>query len=115
MNARAPLANLRSQDVRLQVDGERLMVDTAAGAIPDKAKGALAEHKPKLLKRLEWEQRKFREADRRGLLLRLSKHHSWIKVHDLTDGSWHEIRAAECLPSVVESANKYRKRGGGGR
>jgi len=91
------------------------MVDTPAGAIPDKVKSTLAEHKPKLLKLLGWEQRKLREADQRGLLIRCSVHPYWIKLHDLTGGSWHEIRAAECLPSVVESANEYRKRGGGGR
>ena len=56
-----------------------------------------------------------READRRGLLLRWSEHPSCMKLHDLMDGSWHGIRAAEYLPSVVESANIYQKRGGGGR
>ena len=56
-----------------------------------------------------------READRRGLLLRWSEHPSCMKLHDLMDGSWHEFRATEYLPSVVESANIYQKRGGGGR
>jgi hypothetical protein len=115
VNARALLDNRRGQDVCLQVNGGRLMVDTPAGALPDKVEGALAEHKPKLLKLLGWEQRKLREADRRGVLLRWSKQLGWIKLHDLMDGSWHEIRAAECLPSVVESASEYQKRGGGGR
>ena len=56
-----------------------------------------------------------READRRGLLLRWSEHPSCMKLHDLMDGSWHEIRAAEFLPSAMERANKGQKRGGGGR
>jgi len=88
---------------------------TPAGAIPYEVKGTLAEHKPKLLKLLEWEPRKLREADRRGFVIRCFIHPYWMKLHDLTDGSWHEIRAAECLPSVVESASEYQKRGGGGR
>jgi hypothetical protein len=114
VNARALLDNRRSQDVPLSVDSERLMV-TPAGAIPYEVKGALAEHRPKLLKLLGWEQRELREADGRGLLIRWSEQPGWIELHDLMDGSWHEIRAAKCLPLVVESANKYRKRGGGGR
>ena len=30
-----------------------------------------------------------------------------------TTGEWHEARADECLPGVVETANKYRKKNGG--
>ena len=91
------------------------MMVTPAGAIPYEVKGALAEHRPKLLKLLGWEQRELREADRRGLLIRWSEHPSCMKLYHLMDGSWHESRAAKCLPLVVGSANKHRKRGGGGR
>lgn len=31
----------------------------------------------------------------------------------LTTGAWHEVRAEECLPGVVETADKYRKKKGG--
>ncbi len=33
------------------------------------------------------------------------------KTSDPTTGEWHEVRAEECLPSVVETADKYRKKG----
>ena len=112
MNARTLLEGLRSKDVRLRVDGGRLVVDAPAGAITDEVKDTLAQHKPKLLKLLKWEQRKLKEADRRGLLIRWSEYPHWIKLHDPTTAEWHEVKASECLPGVVESANKPRKKGG---
>jgi hypothetical protein len=112
MNAHALLEDLKSQDVRLEVDGERLVVDAPAGAITDDIRTTLAEHKPKLLKLLVWERRKLEEADRRGLVFRWSAEPGWIKFHDPTTGEWHEVRAEECLPSVVETANKFRRKGG---
>jgi hypothetical protein len=112
VNARALLEDLRSQDVRLKADGERLVVDAPAGTITDEIRITLAENKPKLLKLLEWERRKLEEADRRGLVIRWSEHPDWIKLHDPLSGEWHEVRAEECLPGVVETANKYRKKGG---
>lgn len=57
-------------------------------------------------------ERKLEEADRRGLLIRWSEYPTWIKLHDPITGEWHEVRASECLPGVVETANKYRKKGG---
>lgn len=57
-------------------------------------------------------ERKLEEADRRGLVIRWSEHPTWIKLHDPMTGEWHEVRAEECLPGVVETANKYRKKGG---
>ena len=57
-------------------------------------------------------EREIEEAGRRGLIIRWSEYPSWIKLHDPTTGQWHEVRAEECLPGVVETANKYRKGGG---
>ena len=111
MNARALLEDLRSRDVDLEADGGRLVVDAPAGAITDEIRITLAEHKPNLLKLLEWEWRKLEEADRRGLVIRWSREPGWIFLHDPTTGEWHEVRAEECLPGVVETANKHRKRG----
>lgn len=112
MNARALLEDLRNQGVCLEVDGERLMVDAPAGAITDEIRTNLAEHKPKLLKLLGWERHKLEKTNRRGLVIRWSEYPGWIKLHDPTDGTWHEVRAEECLPRVVETANRYRKKGG---
>ena len=58
-------------------------------------------------------ERRLEEADRRGLVIRWSEYPEWIKLHDPTTGEWHEVRAEECLPRVVETANKYRKKKGG--
>ena len=52
------------------------------------------------------------KAARMGLIIRWSEYPDWIKLHDPTTGEWHEVRAEECLPGVVETANKHRKKGG---
>jgi len=56
--------------------------------------------------------RRLEKAARIGLVIRWSEDPRWIKLHDPTTGDWHEVRAEECVPSVVDSANKYRKKGG---
>ncbi len=112
MNATELMDDLRSRGVSLEADGERLLVDAPAGVIADETKAALSELKPKLLKLLTWERRKLEEANKRGLIIRWSEHPTWIKLHDPTTGEWHKVRASECLPGVVETANKYRKKGG---
>ncbi len=112
MNATVLLDDLRAQGVSLEADGERLLVDAPAGVITDEVRTELAELKPKLLKLLRWERRKLKEASRRGLLIRWSEYPDWIKLHDPLTGEWHEVRAEECLPGVVETADKYRKKGG---
>ncbi len=112
MNATELMDDLRSRGVSLEADGEQLLVDAPAGVIADETKAALSELKPKLLKLLTWECRKLEEANKRGLIIRWSEHPTWLELHDPTTGDWHEVGASECLPGVVETANKYRKRGG---
>jgi hypothetical protein len=112
VNAQALLEDLRSKDMRLEANGERLVVDAPAGSVSEEVRDMLTEHKPKLLKLLAWEQRKLEEASRRGLLGRWSEYPEWIKLHDPLSGEWHEVRASECLPGILETADKYRKRGG---
>jgi hypothetical protein len=112
MNARDLLENLRSRGVNLEADGGCLFVDAPVGVITEEARATLTEHKPSLLKLLTWERRKLEEADRRGLVIRWSEYPDWIKLHDPTTGEWHEVRAEECLPGVVETANKCRKKKG---
>jgi hypothetical protein len=60
----------------------------------------------------ERRRRLLEKATRIGLVIRWAEDPRWIKLHDPTTGDWHEVRAEECLPGVVESANKYRKKGG---
>ncbi len=112
MNATVLLDDLRAQGVSLEADGDKLRIDAPAGLITDEVRTELAELKPKLVKLLTWERRKLEGASRRGLLIRWSEYPDWIKLHDSTTGEWHEVKAAECLPGVVETADKYRKKGG---
>ena len=87
MNAHALLEDLRSRDVQLDTDGERLIVDAPACTVTEEIRTALVDLKPKLLMLLEWEQRKLQAAARRrGLIVRWSEYPTWIKLHDSTTG-----------------------------
>jgi hypothetical protein len=112
MSIQALLEDRRGRGISLEADREMLHMDAPVDVFNEELRTELAEHKPKLLKLLEWERRKLQEADRRGLIARWSEYPTWIKLHDPTTGEWHEVRADECLPGVVETANKYRKKKG---
>jgi len=49
MNARAVLAKLREQDIRISACGERLLIDAPAGAVTDDLRAVLTESKPEIL------------------------------------------------------------------
>lgn len=110
MNARALLSDLRQLGAELKADGVRLRVDALAGTIDRELHALLTNNKQALIKLLEWEQRKLREASRKGLVIRWAKERGWISLHDPLTGEWHEVRASECLPGVVETANANRRR-----
>ena len=110
MNARVLLSDLRQRGAELETDGNRLSVDAPAGAIGEEQRALLANNKQTLIKLLEWERRKLKEADRRGLIIRWAKERGWISMHDPSTGEWHDVRASECLPGVVEAANVNRSR-----
>jgi hypothetical protein len=108
------LDNLRQRDVRLEADGELLRVDAPSGTVTEELRDALVEHKSKLLKLLErerdCERRDLKEADRLSMVVRWSEYPTWIRLRDSSTGEWHEVRASECLPSIVQSANAHWKR-----
>ncbi len=110
MSARTLLEELRRRDVRLEADGDQLCVDAPAGVVTQELRSTLAENKGAIIKLLSWERRKLEEADRRGLVIRWSEHPTWIRLHDPLTGEWHEVRASECSPEVVETANRHRKK-----
>jgi hypothetical protein len=115
MSAGALLENLRRGDVRLEAAGGNLRVDAPVGAMSAELKAALAQLKPEMLELLERERPDADpnvEPDRSGLIIRWSEHPIWIELHDPTTGERHEVRASECLPSVVEAANRHLKKGG---
>jgi hypothetical protein len=54
--------------------------------------------------------RKLEEAGRRGLVVRWSEYPNWIAMHDPLCGEWVEVRAEDCFPSLVDEANRRRKK-----
>jgi TubC N-terminal docking domain len=112
MNAHALLNELRSQDVHLEAEGSHLIVNAPAGTFTDELRLVLTEHKPSLLKVLEWERCKYEEADRRGFVARWSREPGWISLHDPLTGEWHDWPATDCFPSIVAEANRRHKNGG---
>ena len=111
MNAHALLDDLRSQDVHLEAEEGRLLVDAPAGTFTDELRLVLTEHKPSLLKVLEWERCKHEEAHRRGFVARWSREPGWISLHDPTTGEWYDFPARDCFPSIVVESRAHRKRG----
>ena len=112
MSTRVLLEELRERGVELAADGDNLRYrpkTVVTGRLLDQ----LRAHKRGLLKLLEWERRKLEEADRRGLVIKWSEYPQWIELHDPLSGERHEIRASECLPGVVDSANNHQKKGAG--
>jgi|SRR5215217_1795044 len=112
MNAGALLEDLRRRGVTLEAEGDLLHVEAPAGAITDELRAALVENKGYLVELLTWERHKLEKADRRGLAIRWSEYPIWIKLHDPLAAEWHEVRASKCLPGVIETADRYRKKGG---
>lgn len=111
MKAQALLSELRSLGVELAAEGFQLTVDAPAGTITEDLRAALTENKPRLLKLLTWEQRKFEEVDKRGLDIRRSREPGYIALHDPMIGEWHDFPTKDCFPSIVADADKRRKRG----
>ena len=112
MIASALLEDLRRQDVILEAVGDRLHVDTPAGVMTEELQAALAENKGRLLESLARERSNLAEDGRRGLVIRWSEYPTWIELHDPLTGDWHEVKASECLPEVIKTADRYCKKGG---
>jgi len=77
-----------------------------AGVLTETFKKSLVENKETLIELLERESVRLGAANRRGLIIRWCEYPDWIELHDPLSGEWHEIRASECLPGVVEAANR---------
>jgi predicted metal-dependent hydrolase len=112
MSVSTLLEDLRRRDVTLEAEGDRLHVDAPAGVMTFELRTALMENKGRLLELLARERSNLAEASRRGLAIRWSEYPTWIKLHDLTTGEWHEVKASECLPGVIETADQYHRKGG---
>jgi TubC N-terminal docking domain len=111
MRARDLLAELRGRGVKLEAspDGERLRYRPRSAVGPELL-DQLKEQKPELLRLLEGERRKLEEPDWRGLVIKFAREPGWIALYDPTCREWHEVRAAECPPSILEDAKSYHRR-----
>ena len=109
-NASVLLEELCRQGVRLQADGLTLRVDAPAEVVTDELLANCRENKRDLIRLLERERFKREAADRRGLVVKWAKEPGYIALHDPTTGEWHEVKASECPPSIVESAKANRRR-----
>ena len=78
----------------------------------DLAKRAVEKAPPQETRKelIERRRRKLEEAGRRGLVVRWSEYPDWIALHDPLSGEWVEVRAEDCFPSLVEEANRRRKK-----
>ncbi len=112
MNAGALLEDLRGKGVSLEAKGLTLRVAAPREAATKELHEVVSRHKLALIRLLERERKRFEEADRRGLIIMWSKLPGYVALHDPTTGEWHEVRASECPPSVVESAKAHRQRRG---
>ena len=110
MNAQILLKALRGNGIVLTPEEDGLHVDAPAGVLTEALRRSLMEKKEALIELLERERIKLKAADRRGLVIRWSDYPVWIELHDPLTGEWHEVKASECLPGVVESANHKRCR-----
>jgi hypothetical protein len=108
MKARLLLKALRGNGVILTPEEDGLHVDAPAGVLTETLRNSLVENKESLIELLERERVRLKAADRRGLVMRWSEYPVWIELHDPLTGEWHEVRASECLPGVVETANRKR-------
>ncbi len=117
MNAKRLLDDLRGRGVRLEADGESLMVDAPAGVVTDEFKSLLVEHKARVLGILRFEERFTRKApqhdqdDGRRFNARPSRYPGYTSLYDPTADEWHDFPTRDCYPSIVELANKKRKKG----
>jgi hypothetical protein len=112
MNAHALLEDLRTRGITLEAVGLTLRVAAPEGVATEELHEAVSRHKHALISLLEGERKRLEEAERRALIIRWSKVPGHIAIHDPTTGEWHEVRASECPPSVVESAKAHRQRCG---
>jgi hypothetical protein len=63
MNARALLEDLTSQGVRLEADGERLIVDVPTGTMTDELRETLTDLKPEILEHIRFVRREVEAAE----------------------------------------------------
>jgi hypothetical protein len=127
MNAHELLKDLQGQDVRLEADGERLLINAPPGGVTREVRDALCRHKAQLLALLRadsvpdevgergercdtTEGTRAELTDGRRFDARLSRHSGYTSLYDPVRGEWHDFPTRDCYPSVIELAHRRKKR-----
>jgi hypothetical protein len=110
VNVLALYHDMKRRGVRLEAKGESMVVDAPAGALTGKDRASLAEAKPVLLRMLATRTREESADDGRQFDARLSRYQGFISLHDPLEGEWHDFPAKDCYPSIVDLANRKRRK-----
>jgi hypothetical protein len=103
---------MKERGVHLKADGGHLLVDAPAGALSGQDRLTLAEAKPALLRMLAPGVGEEPEGDDgRRFDARPSRHPGYTSLYDPIEGEWHDFPTKDCYPSIVELANKKRRKG----
>ena len=87
-------------------------MDAPAGVLAQEDRAALLECKPVLLRFLTGRQgRQEPVDDDRRFRARPSRHPGYTSLYDPVENRWHDFPTADCYPSIVEMANRRRKKG----
>jgi hypothetical protein len=108
VNALKLYHDLKARGVKLQAEGELLKVDAPAGELASEDRAALARVKPTLLKLLC--QLEEQRDDGRRFDASPSRYLGYTSLYDPTTGKWHDFPTRDCYPSIVELANKKRRK-----
>ncbi len=113
MSVLALYHDLKARDVILEADGENLKVSAPTGVLTEEDREGLRKFKPVLL-RLSRASERAQEPvdDGRRFDARPSHHPGYTSLYDPVEGEWHDFPTKDCYPSIVELANKKRKKGG---
>jgi hypothetical protein len=111
MNALRLYHDLNWRDIHLEADGENLKVDAPVGALTEQDRAALLDAKPVLLRFLAGYDRE-PEDDGRRFDARPSRYPGYTSLYDPAEDRWHDFPTADCYPSIVEMANRGRRKGG---
>ena len=111
MNALRLYHDLKRRDIWLEEDGENLKVDAPVDALTEQDRAALLEAKPDLLRFLAGRHRESAD-DGRRFDARPSRHPGYTSLYDPVEDRWYDFPTADCYPSIVEMANKDRRKGG---
>ncbi len=112
MSVLALYRELEKRGVRMEASGGSLMVDAPAGELSAYDKVVLSEHKAALLLLLvrlrpempdQVESRRFDAAQ--------SRYPGYTSLYDPVESEWHDFPTEDCHPSIVELANKKRRKG----